>query len=277
MGRLPRQRTAAAVISASSRKAPSVSTREGRRARAGSRRQGGWPHRLAEIVGVRNQRVREPQGGGIVCQPPDRPSRLCARKVTMPAAAQRPTRGSFSTMSLRSAAVFAPRRPPGGARMRPGARNPGAAAGRARSPASVWPSAQREQRRQQQIAFRPPRRAKRSYASRASRNNDPHSTSCARPPRPPTPPAAVHPKKAAARPLARSPGQPRQNQKQERRVQGVQQDARHVWPPAPAVEAHVQHVREPGQRVPVAGVKGGERPAHPVHGQARSTAGFPST
>ena len=60
-----------------------------------------------------------------------------------------------------------------------------------------------------------------------------------------------------------------QQDEQEHGVRGVKGDAHAVMPRrVETEELDVGHVREPGQRVPVVGVGGGERPRHAPRGEA---------
>ena len=62
---------------------------------------------------------------------------------------------------------------------------------------------------------------------------------------------------------------PPQHQEQHDRRGGVQDDIAEMVPPRPqAVELAVEHVGEPGERMPVGGVRGGEGPGDAVGGQA---------
>ena len=65
------------------------------------------------------------------------------------------------------------------------------------------------------------------------------------------------------------PGHPPQGQKQEDRRGGVQEHVGQMMAAGlQAIKLAVQHVREPGQRMPVAGVVRGERPGDSLAGQA---------
>ncbi len=67
---------------------------------------------------------------------------------------------------------------------------------------------------------------------------------------------------------AGAPGQPPQQGEQQQRVEQVQRQAAQVVAARPQPEQlHVQHVGPPGEGVPVAGMAGGERPAHRLRRQ----------
>ena len=74
-------------------------------------------------------------------------------------------------------------------------------------------------------------------------------------------------------------GERAQQLEERERGRGVQTEAHQVvGARIDAEEARVRHVREPGQRVPVGGVEGGERPAQRRSSSARPrTAGFSET